>query len=122
MKLILNMPFITLNEYINAERTNKFKAAKIKQQQTNSVAYLAMEQKFKLPDNKHDVIFTWYKPNNRQDHDNICFAKKFLMDGLIKAKALKDDNPRYIGNFHDIFVLDKTRNYISCMVEFIRNE
>jgi len=119
MKLILNMAFVTLNEYIQAERSNKYKSAAIKEQLTNSVAYLSLQQKFKLPDKKHDIIFTWYKPNNKTDHDNIAFAKKFILDGLVKAGALKNDGPKYIGNFQDIFILDKGRDYISCTIEFI---
>lgn len=119
MKLILNMPFVTLNEYINAERSSRYKAANIKKQQTGSVYYLAKEQGFKIPDGLYDLNFTWYKPNNKIDHDNIAAAKKFCLDGLKLAGVIKDDSPRYIRNFTDTFELDKTRNYISCMVEFI---
>lgn len=122
MKLILNMPFVTLNEYINTERTNKYKAAKIKKQQTNAAAYLAMEQDFKLEDKKYNIICTWYKPNNRQDHDNISFALKFVQDALVQSGALKNDSPKYINNITHKFELDKTRSYISCVVEFIEHK
>ena len=119
MKLILNMGFVTLNEYINAERSSRYKAAKIKKSQTNSVAFIALEYGFKLKQKQYDIIFKWYKPNDRKDHDNIAFAKKFILDGLVKAKSLPNDNPKYIRNFQDIFIIDKTRNYIACEVFFI---
>jgi len=119
MKLILNIPFITLNEYIKAERSNKYIAANIKRRITDNVTYIALERKINLSDIKHDIIFTWFKPNNKIDHDNISFAKKFILDGLVNAKVIKSDSPKYIGNFQDIFDIDKTRNYISCMIEFI---
>lgn len=67
-------------------------------------------------------MFTWYKPNNRQDHDNIGFAKKYILDGLIVAGSIKGDSPKYIGNFVDNFEIDKTRAYISCVVEFKEHE
>lgn len=118
MKIILNTSFITLNEYIDAERKNKFMAANMKKFHTEKVQLLAMEQKFKLPEKKHNIKITWYKPNSRSDHDNISFAIKFVLDGLILAKAMKSDSPKYIGNIYHEFEVDKTRNYISCAVEF----
>ena len=118
-ELILNMSFPSLNEYINLERSNKFAAATMKKSRTITVAYLARAQVFKLEDKKYDVYFTWYKPNNKKDHDNIAFAKKFVLDGLILAKVLKSDGSKYINNFRDTFILDKTRDYVSCKVEFI---
>jgi len=117
-KLILNMSFVSLNEYIDAERSNRHKAAKIKKQQTNSVYYLTRSQKFRIEQKKHDVIFTWFTPNERKDHDNICFAKKFILDGIVKAGVLPNDNPKYIRNFQDKFVLDKSCKYVYCQVEF----
>jgi len=120
MKLIFNMPFPTLNEYINDERANKFKASTLKRYKTNSVAFLAKQQKADInPEGQYDLIYTWYKPNNRTDHDNIAFAKKFVNDGLKLAGVIKDDSPKFIRNFKDDFVLDRTRSYISCSVEFI---
>ena len=120
-KLTLNMPFISLNEYIDSERSSRMHAANIKKQQTNSVYYLTRSQKFKLDPKKYDVIFTWFKPDNKKDHDNIAFAKKFILDGIVKAGVLPNDNPKYIGNFQDKFVLDKTRPYVSCQIEFIES-
>ncbi len=117
------MPFVSLNEYILAERSSKINGAKIKKQQTNSVYYLTRSQKFKLDHKyKYDIIFTWYKPDNRKDHDNICFAKKFILDGIVKAGVLPNDTPKYIRNFQDKFIQDKTRPYVSCQVEFIECE
>lgn len=118
-KLILDMPFVTLNEYIDAERSHRQKAAKIKKQQTDSVYYLSRSQKIQLPVGRYDIVFTWIKPNNRQDHDNISFSKKFILDGIVKARILPNDNPAFVGNFQDKFVLMRSRSRISCEVEFI---
>lgn len=118
-KLILNTSFITLNEYIKAERSHKYVAAAIKLKQTSKVHYLARSLKFTLPENKKfDVEFNWYKPNNKTDHDNIAFAKKFILDGLVISNILKSDGAKYINNFTDNFILDKSRLYISCVVIF----
>lgn len=119
-RLILNTSFVDLNEYINAERMNRYKAASIKKEQTNKVHFLAIEQKFKLEPGSYDVRFLWHKPNNRKDHDNISFSKKFILDGLVSAGVLPGDSPRYIRNFKDEFFIDKTRDYVSCIVEFLK--
>jgi hypothetical protein len=117
-KIILNIGFPTLNEYIDLERGNKFGAAALKKRKTGAVAYLASESKIKI-EKRTDIIFTWFKPNERMDHDNICFAKKFVLDGLVLGGVLKNDSPKYVGNFQDIFIVDKTRDYVSCIVEFV---
>lgn len=78
MKIILNTSFPTLNEYINLERTSRYKAANLKKVTTNKVCYLAREQNFKLDNIKYDVEFIWYKPSNMTDHDNIAFAKNLF--------------------------------------------
>lgn len=117
MEIIFNMPFVTLNEYIAADKANRYKGGAIKKQQTNSVAYLALEQGVKPISKKVDIDFHWYKPNNRTDHDNIAFCKKFILDGLVVAGILKNDSHKYIGNFTDTFELDKTRSYISCKIK-----
>jgi hypothetical protein len=119
MQLILNTSFPSLNEYINVERTNRYKAAKFKEEYTNKVAHIAQHYKFKLEDKKYDVIFNWYTPDNRMDHDNIAFNKKFILDGLVVAGALINDTPKYINNFEDNFFIDKSRNFVSCIVVFV---
>ena len=119
IKLKLDMEFVSLNEYINLERSDKFQAAKTKNQQTSNVYWLIKEQKFKLDECKYDVIFNWYKPNNKKDHDNIAFAKKFILDGLVMAKVISSDGAKFIGNFQDNFILDKSKDYVWCIVQFI---
>lgn len=120
MRIILNTNFPTLNEYIKLERSSKFAAANLKKVTTNKISYLAKLPGCKLKENTcYNVYFTWHKPNNRVDHDNIAFAKKFILDGLVKGGVLENDSPKFINNFTDTFVLDKKRNYISCIVEFI---
>jgi Holliday junction resolvase RusA-like endonuclease len=119
-RLLLNTELITLNQYINIERGNKFGAASVKKRLTNKVSFLAAKSKFKVePDVKHDIVVTWFKPDNRTDHDNISFAVKFVLDGLIKAGILQNDSPKYIGSIIHHFELDRTRSYISCEIEFI---
>lgn len=120
MTITLNIPFTTLNEYINAERSNKHLAAKIKRVQTAYVCgeVMRLHTGVKL-NGLFDVIFHWYKPNNKTDHDNIAFCKKFVLDGLKMAKLIPDDSPKYIRNFIDDFGIGEM-DYIYCKVELIK--
>ena len=103
-----------LNEYINAERTNKYKAAEMKRQAEHAVIGAAKHQlrgvKFAKP---VYMAYTWTEPNRRRDKDNIAFAKKFIQDALVKAKILKNDGWREIAGFSDMFFVDKNNPHIT---------
>lgn len=94
MKIEIEGSLPTLNQYVNAERTNRFIAAKIKKTATERVAYRVRgaEKITTLA----DFTFTWYVPNKRSDPDNIAFAAKFVMDGLVQAEVLPNDSMRYV--------------------------
>ena len=47
--------------------------------------------------------FIWIEENKRRDLDNICFAKKFILDALVQAGVLQDDNRKIVTNFTDSF-------------------
>ena len=45
--------------------------------------------------------------NKRKDKDNIAFAKKFILDGMIQAKLIQNDGWKEISGFTDEFHVDK---------------
>ena len=97
----------TLNEYILAERTNKFIAAKIKKQATTICALSCMFLKGKVDKSmRYYVYFVWHMPNYRLDPDNVAYAKKFVLDGLVKAGVLENDGAKNISGFSDKFEYD----------------
>ena len=49
---------------------------------------------------------TWYRKDDKADHDNIASAKKIAIDGLVKAGILEDDDPAHIGDLSDAFYVD----------------
>lgn len=94
--------FTTLNEYVNAERSNKYIGAKIKREQTDIAYYSLLGTKpIQTPTR---LKFTWYCANKRSDLDNICFAKKYILDGMVKAGIIPNDNMRHIIGFEDILI------------------
>lgn len=103
MQIIIPYIFCSLNDYIKSERGNKYAAAKIKENNTQIAViyckkYVKEFQKLKPP---FKLKFTWHLKNKKKDLDNICFAKKFILDGLVKAGCIKSDGQNYINAFED---------------------
>lgn len=93
--------FTFLNEYINAERRNRYIAAKIKKDTTNAIYYMLLNKpKIQTPAR---LKFTWLIPHKRRDLDNISFAKKFILDSMVKAKIIPNDNLTHLIGFIDEF-------------------
>jgi len=50
------------------------------------------------------VVFGWVEKNKRRDPDNIAAGgRKILLDSLVHAGIIKDDNWKYIDGFEDTF-------------------
>lgn len=92
----------SLNEYIEAERTNRYKAAKMKKEAEELVFWQIKQMK--QIKSKIRIKFTWYEEKKRRDPDNVAFAKKFILDAMQKTGKLKNDNPAWIAGFTDDFV------------------
>ena len=101
-RIVVSIPhrFVSLNDYINAERTNRYMAAKIKKSETQIAADAFKGlQPILVP---CIVRFTWVVPNKRRDLDNIAFAKKYILDGAVDAGFIPGDNMKYIIGFEDV--------------------
>ena len=55
------------------------------------------------------INFQWIEPNKRRDPDNIASARKFVLDGMVKAGLIPDDSWNYIDGWTDTFFVDKSR-------------
>ena len=98
--------FPTLNEYTQSQRTNVYSGSGMKKKYTNMVAEWVLGNK---PfNNPVDIEFVWVESDRRRDPDNIIFAKKFILDGLVKAKVLPNDTQEWIKSFKESWYVDKT--------------
>lgn len=95
------MKLPSLNEYIRVCRENRFKANKFKSNIEDDIGMCIG----KLPrfENPVKIKFHWIEGNKRRDLDNVCFAKKFILDALVKCGKLKDDNRKCVYAFTDTF-------------------
>jgi hypothetical protein len=106
MKITLPGEFTSLNDYIDAERSNKYIAASIKKSETGRV----WAECRNLPAvREYPVVirFDWYTQDLKTDADNVDFAKKFILDGLVKAGVLAGDQRKYVIGTSGLCHLDK---------------
>lgn len=112
-KFEINNRLPSLNEYTQACRTNKYIGAKMKEDtEINIWADIKSQLKNKKIENAVKIHFTWVEENKKRDLDNICFAKKFILDALVKANVLKNDTQNYVIGFSDTFIYDKKSKVI----------
>jgi Holliday junction resolvase RusA-like endonuclease len=107
--ILLPHKFITLNTYIEAERINKYKAAQLKKHHTY-IAYLffrARKDFFQSASFPVKLNFVWLLKNKRNDLDNVVFARKFILDGMVAAKLIKNDGQYFINGFSDAIEYSK---------------
>lgn len=117
-KLVIFGKLDGLNEYTTANRTVSYKGAKMKHKNESHVAsfipYKLRNMDFKYP---VTLTFCWYEKNRKRDPDNICFAKKFILDALVKKQVFPNDSQKYIKEFRDKFYVDKENPRIEIFIE-----
>lgn len=98
-KIPMKLP--SLNEYINICRSNPYKASKFKKSIEDDIGiFIARLPEFQNP---VKIRFNWVEGNKRRDLDNVAFAKKFILDAMVKHGKLKDDNRKCVTAFTDTF-------------------
>lgn len=103
-KFEIGKRLIGLNEYTNLNRKNRYLGNQAKQKEQAYIIWCIREQLGNIKITKPVIgHFTWIEENKRRDLDNICFAKKFILDALVQAEVLKDDNRKIVTNFTDSF-------------------
>lgn len=112
-KLEIKQKLPSFNDYIKACRTNKYLGASMKEKIEYTIWLYILQQLKGLEIQKPVFItFTWVEENEKRDLDNICFAKKFILDALQKAGILENDNRRHVAGFIDKFEYAKKSKVI----------
>ena len=108
MKIEIPMRLPSLNEYIYASKISKGKWNKGNQMkqdtQRDIMPYLKKLGKYDKPVR---INFIWIEPDYRRDLDNVCFAKKFILDAMVQAGVITNDNRKHVTGFTDYFDYDK---------------
>lgn len=104
------MKLPSLNEYVRVCRANVYKASKFKREIEDEIGFYIQD----LPrfENPVAITFHWIEGNKKRDLDNIAYAKKHILDALVKFGKLKDDNRKCVSAFTDKFYYDKETKVI----------
>lgn len=120
-KFTIKGRLIGLNEYTKANRTKSYLANKIKRDQEEIVFWGARSSNLKkVRTYPIGLKIKWYEPNAKRDIDNITFAVKFILDGLVKSGYLENDSQKYVKAIDHIVDID--RNGPRVEVEIIEYE
>lgn len=114
--------FPSLNDYIDEHRKHRMAGANMKKQYTDEVArvleYMRVE-KIKAP---VTISFEWHEKNSRRDPDNVIFAKKFILDGMVQAGVIVNDTQRYILGIEETWLVDPANVGVSVNVQEYDND
>nr|DAU67691.1 MAG TPA: Endodeoxyribonuclease RusA [Caudoviricetes sp.] len=113
-KMIIKYKFENLNEIINKCRSNPYYANQVKQQETEiaRLHFIGKEIKhFPLT-----IVFKWHMKSKIADLDNKL--EKSILDGMVKAGTIPNDNVKYIKKIVHEYVEDK-EDYVE--IEFYSN-
>lgn len=103
--IVVKGELTSLNDYTTANRESRYSGAQLKKDNDEYV----MWQTKGLEKLKHypvHVHIHWVKRNYKIDPDNTAFAKKFILDALVKNKILRNDGHREIEGFSDSYEID----------------
>lgn len=106
--LVIEGQLPNLNEYTKACRGNRYAGASMKKHAEMIIGmYIRQQLKDVKFDGTVELSFRWYEPNKKRDLDNICFAKKFILDSLVSNGIIVADGWKGVIGFTDQFFVDK---------------
>jgi hypothetical protein len=81
----------TLNEQIDLARSDWRASAEVKKRWTNKVADLTQTVNFSFGDRVW-LEYHWHLKTFARDSDNVSAASKYILDGLVDAGIIRNDN------------------------------
>ena len=116
--LIIDGRLPNLNDYTKANRTSPIVGNKMKQDQEDYITGFILEQLHGVRfEGKVFLHFRWIEANRNRDLDNICFAKKFILDALVKNGIIKTDGWRGVYGFTDEFDVEPFNPRVEVLIE-----
>lgn len=119
---IVDAKLPSLNEYINACRSNRYKGAQLKANVETVIALAIAQAKaagqLRPPTTPIRIAFAWHEKTRRRDADNIASAKKYILDAMQRVGIIPNDSRKYVAGFTDEIV-DDDRDFVEVrIIEF----
>lgn len=116
--LIIEGRLDNLNDYTKACRTSPIVGNRMKAKNEEIISGYIMQQLRGLQfEGRVYLHFRWIEPNRNRDLDNVCFAKKFILDALVSNGVIETDGWQGIEGFTDEFGVDKENPRIEVVIE-----
>lgn len=107
-----------LNDYTKACRANRYAGAECKKRNESKIEAAVLEQFRGIHfEGRTYMHFRWIEQNRNRDLDNICFAKKFILDAFVRTGVLETDSWRGVAGFTDEFDVDALNPRIEVLIE-----
>ena len=121
--LVIEGSLPNLNDYTKACRTHRQVGAKMKKEAEYIITSYIMQQLKGIHfEGMVELSFRWYEPNKKRDLDNVCFAKKFILDALVSNGIIVADGWKGVKGFTDRFFVDKENPRIEVEIRSAANE
>lgn len=122
--LVIPTRLNNLNDYITADRTNRYKGAAMKAR-NEALVKVAIKQQMRSIRIERPVYmeYTWYERNKRRDLDNISsFGRKVIQDALVQTSVLVNDGWNEIVGFSDQFYVDAANPRIEVLIREVGDD
>lgn len=105
-----------LNEYTNACRKNSRAGARMKKAAEHQVIAGILSCTSATVPGRVSVSITWYEKDRRRDLDNVAFAKKFILDAMVRTGVIGGDDQKHVVQLADEFAVDRANPRIEVIV------
>lgn len=122
--LVIPTRLNNLNDYITADRTNRYKGAAMKAR-NEALVKVTIKQQMRSIRIERPVYmeYTWYERNKRRDLDNISsFGRKVIQDALVQTRVLVNDGWNEIVGFSDQFYVDAANPRIEVLIREVGDD
>lgn len=123
----INMRLPCLNEYTRACRSSRYAGARMKKDAERCVMAYVRAAHAKPASDPCAIMMIFHEPDRRRDADNVEFARKFILDGLVAAGIIAGDSPAHVlcslpltvygnGGYVDVRIISGTKRELEEML------